>query len=438
MRLRGRAHGRTVAACAAVLSMLLVFPAASAAKHRDAHRHPHRHARPAGQPARQLRGVMLTPNWSIAGSPFERTADQQQSEISDACSMGANLIRLHVDWSQLQPGDYELTPPPADLPGQPPPQPAPQPPVEDPGPQPTGQDPTVQSGVVARSSLPATYKQSQRLPGSYDDAYLARLDQIMSWASACHIEVIANLIGSPCWSIDPAPCDDSTWIFDPPSDGGFQAVTRFLLARYPELYALEVWNEPNLGFWKGSPVDYAHLVNGAVDARNSIGSRTKIIAGGFIGDAGDFIAQLYQAGMRGQDGISVHPYSWTCDPTCSPFIDPARRHSPFRESILATHRVMQQYGDPAGLYLTEFGFATCPAVPACVSERPAGRWLASSLDVASRYRYIKGLTIFSLRDFAPPSDPDPRWDMRSGIMRADLTLKPAFRAVKRELNRLPR
>jgi hypothetical protein len=41
-----------------------------------------------------------------------------------------------------------------------------------------------------------------------------------------------------------------------------------------------------------------------------------------------------------------------------------------------------------------------------------------------------------MRDFADPAEANPRWDMRSGILRADLTPKPAFRMVKRELSRL--
>ena len=382
---------------------------------------------------------MITPNWSIAGTPFARTAAQQQAEIEDVCSMGGNLIRLHVDWSQLQPGAYQPPPPPADLPGEPTPesdpgpQPEPQPPVNDPGAQPTGHPP-----VQPASSLPVTYKDDKRLPGTYDDAYLGRLDQIMSWAGACHIQVIADVVGSPCWSIDPAPCDDNSWIFDPPEGGSFEQVAKFLLARYPDLYALEVWNEPNFGFWKGPAADYAGLVEQAVNARNQLQSHTLILAGAFLGDGSDYLAQLYAAGMQGQDGISIHPYSMTCDAVCSPFINPGRPHSPYRQSILDVHRVMEQYHDPGGLYLTEFGFATCPARPTCVTDRIAGRWLAASFAVASRYRFIKGLTVFSMRDFADPADPDPRWDMRSGIMSANLTPKPAFRAVKRELTLLRR
>lgn len=392
-----------MAALAAALTLLLASPAAPSGAHGRAHR---------DAPAQQLRGAMVTPNWSIANSPFLRSADQQRAEIQDVCRMGGNLIRLHVDWSQLQPGEYQPTPAPTGLPG----------------------TPALPLGPTAP---PATSGQAARLPGDYAPGYLHRLDQVMSWAAACHIRVIADLVGSPCWSIDPAPCNDSTWVFDAPAGGRFGAVSRFLLARYPRLYALEVWNEPNnSSFWKGSPADYAALVEEAVDARNAIGSRTKILAGALLGGGSDYLEQLYDAGMHGQDGISIHPYSVDCTTGCGPFIDPMLRDSPFREAIGATHWVMRLHHDPGGLYLTEFGFSTCPAQPFCLDERTAGRWLALSLRTAARSRYIQGLTVFSMRDFADPAEADPRWDMRSGILRDNLTPKPAFGMVKRELSRL--
>ena len=322
----------------------------------------------------------------------------------DLCSMRANLVRLHVDWSQLQPGVY------------------------------------VPRGATDQApfrGLPADPDLTDRHPGDYDPEYLTRLDQLIAWADQCQIRVIINLIGSPCWSIDPAPCRDDTWIFDPPSPGSYGAVTADLLRRYPQLYAIEVWNEPNRQFWKGTPAQYAALANEAVAARYETGSQARILAGSFLMNGTPYLEQLYAAGMRGQDGISIHPYSRLCEEICGPFTDPARRGSPFRRAITATHRVMRQHHDQGGLYLTEFGFPTCPA-EACVSERTAARWLASSFDVAATYRYIKGLTAFSMRDFASGADPNPPWDMRSGILRHDLTLKPAFRAVKRTILELRR
>jgi hypothetical protein len=384
LRFGGFVFGRKPAALLAVLALLLCLPGSVLAR---GHTH-----------ATQLRGAMVTPNWSIDGSPFERSAEQQFLEIADVCGMGGNLIRLHVDWSQLQPGVYQPFP------------------SSQPSPVPTDQ------GV--------------RRAGDYDLDYLSRIDQTLAWADQCHIRVILDLIGSPCWSIDPAPCRDDTWIFDPPLPGTYRTVSEYLLQRYPGLYALEVWNEPNHIFWKGTPTQYATLVNEAVAARTVTGSHTRILAGSFLMNGSSYLQLLYAAGMRGEDGISIHPYSRQCSEICGPFTNPSRPRSPFRTAIEHTHRVMLRHHDRGGIYLTEFGFATCPAQPACVDEATAARWTASSIRIAAGYRYVRGLTVFSMRDFADPRDPDPIWEMRSGLLRHDLTPKPAFDAVKRVIRRL--
>src|SRR5690349_942279 len=62
------------------------------------HRHP-----PEQTGSRQLRGAMVTPNWSVEGSPFTTTPEQQRAEIAQVAAMGGNLIRFHVDWSRLMP-----------------------------------------------------------------------------------------------------------------------------------------------------------------------------------------------------------------------------------------------------------------------------------------------------------------------------------------------
>src|SRR5215207_1885275 len=51
----------------------------------------------------QLRGAMLTPNWSAQESPFGRTPDQQRAEIAAVAKMGGNVVRLDLDWARLQP-----------------------------------------------------------------------------------------------------------------------------------------------------------------------------------------------------------------------------------------------------------------------------------------------------------------------------------------------
>lgn len=221
----------------------------------------------------------------------------------------------------------------------------------------------------------------------------------------------------------------------PPRPDIFQATTKYLLQRYPTVYAFEVWNEPNLAstFWVGSPAEFAATVNAAVAGAAEAGVATKIIAAGLFMDGSSYLQQLYDAGMRGQDGVSLHPYSMASGGL---WVSPSARRSPFRRAIENTHRVMLRNHDRSGLWLTEFGFATCPAQPHCLSDSRAATYLARSFRVAARYRYVKGLTAFSMRDYAEPGDRNVAWDLRSGILHKDLSPKPAFGRVKGALRRL--
>ena len=322
---------------------------------------------------------MVTPNWSVPGSLFSTTPEQQRAEIALVAAMGGNLIRFHVDWSRLMPDTFMRV----------------------------------------------------------DQAYQDRVDQVMAWAAAYRIRVILNLVGTPCWAPASGPSCPPTRevMFSPPRPDSFKAATRYLLQRYPSVYAFEVWNEPNLGssFWIGSPAEFAATVNAAVAGADEAGVGTKVLAGGLFMDGSSYLQQLYDAGMHGQDGISLHPYSMRSGGV---WVSPSARRSPFRRAIESTHRVMVRNHDRGGLWLTEFGFATCPAQPHCLSDSRAAAYLAKSYRVAARYRYIKGLTAFSMRDYADPQDQNPAWDLRSGILHKDLAPKSAFGKLKRVLRQL--
>src|SRR5262245_7349145 len=138
----------------------------------------------------QLRGAMVTPNWSVQDSLFTTTPEQQRGEIAQVAARGGNLIRFHVDWSRLMPDAFMQV----------------------------------------------------------DKGYLNRVDQVMAWSAAYRIRVILNLVGTPCWAPASGPsCPLSRDVmFSPPRPDTFQATTRYLLQRYPSLYAFEVWTEPNL------------------------------------------------------------------------------------------------------------------------------------------------------------------------------------------------
>jgi hypothetical protein len=331
---------------------------------------------------------MLAPNWHWSGGGISR--GHQLAEIDRACVLGSDVVRLHISWANLEP-------------------------------------------------LAA---------GEPNSLYLARLDAVIERARSCGIEVIAMLLGTPCWVAYPVGvkpnCGPSPSISRPPVQAGeLKRFSAFLLQRYPDLFALEIWNEPNLPlFFTGTPADYVSMVAEADAARRETGSRTKIIAGAIAGTDVEYLEQLYDAGLSGHDGISIHPYSYGDDDGATRFFDPGKmagspKHldSTYFRGVEAMRRSMVRHGERRkGMWFTEFGFATCPARPACGSEQTQAKWLARSFRIAAeQWPFVRGLTAFIIRDLSPT---DSYWDYHFGLLNYDFTPKAAFGAVRKTFRQL--
>ena len=208
-----------------------------------------------------------------------------------------------------------------------------------------------------------------------------------SWAAAYRVKVILNLVGTPLLGSGLRcllPAEPRHVMFSAPRPDVFQATTRYLLQRYPRASTpLRSGTSPTwvvAHCWVGSPAEFAATVNAAVAGANEAGVGTKVLAAGLFMDGSSYLQQLYDAGMHGQDGISLHPYSMASGGAWArTSMRPAR--SPFRRAIENTHRVMVRNHDHGGLWLTEFGFATCPAQPHCLSDSRAASYMASSYRV---------------------------------------------------------
>jgi hypothetical protein len=338
---------------------------------------------PASSAAHQLRGTVLAPNFQWP-APYGVSTAGTDREARAACSLGSTVTRVMVSWPYLEPS-----------------------------------------------------------PGTIDPGYEARVDRIVGQLSACHIKVELAIGGTPCWdTTDPLgkpTCTSGTELLYPPrSLATFGDTVAWSLARWgPHLAALEVWNEPNNAmFWRGSVAQYVALVNQAVDSAHAIGSPVPIIAGALAGADTVYLSQMYAAGMRGQSGISMHPYTLRLtgrpDGFFSPVATEGRRYAAFRSSIVRVHRTMLAAGDPGGIWLTEFGYPVCPATPYCVSKQRQSRWLVASLRAAARLRYVRAAIIYSLRDAGIGSD----WNFRFGLLDRNFHHRPSFTAVQREFRTL--
>jgi hypothetical protein len=320
--------------------------------------------------AAQLRGVNLTPMQAFM--PGGQSDADNQREVQSACLMGADVVRVFVMWYMLEPSR-----------------------------------------------------------GQVDPAYVSKLDSLVSQANACGTRVMFMLAATPPWD---SSAPDGTGFPQSgtfaPRDGEFGWMVSWILRRWPSLQSIEVWNEPNYGpYWSSTPADYAALVNAAVAAKREAGSSTLILGGAIASGDVTYLDQAYAAGMQGQDGISIHPYSMYCSGACT-LTDPTPAGAPFRLAITAVHDLMLSHGDHSGLWLTEFGFATCPAAGSCVSEPQQAQWMAKSVRMASCYPYVRGLTPFTIRDI-PAADPayDLVQDAHFGLLHKDFSPKPSFAAM---------
>ncbi|MDX6607366.1 MAG: polysaccharide biosynthesis protein PslG [Solirubrobacterales bacterium] len=329
--------------------------------------------------AQQLRGVNLTPNWEWPGSAGMDDSTSAR-EIQSACNLGADLVRFTVKWNRLEP-----------------------------------------------------------VQGRIDLGYASRIDQVLAQASSCQIKVLVTLMITPCWAAADSPlthCPPGAGTFDPPNDPAtYGSIVERILQRWPAIYALEVWNEPNLtAFFHGSVSDYAALANAATAAADRVGSATKMLVGSIGAADVGYLRQLYAAGIHGYDGISIHPYDFQMSAGFTPRGRWKGHRDLFETRVQNIHRTMLAAGDRStGLWLTEFGYSVCPTQPYCVQEGRQARSLADSFRAAASWRYVRGLTSYDLRD---AGDDANVWDNRYGLLRRDFSPRAGYWAVRTTLRRL--
>jgi len=208
-----------------------------------------------------------------------------------------------------------------------------------------------------------------------------------------------------------------------------EAATR----RFPQMLALEVWNEPNLPRFFAphpSPALYSRLLRAADRAAHVSGVPAIILTGGLTSSASRarggipaarFLSSIYElAGRAFFDGIGAHPYPqgppWV--PSMSADLDRLRR-------------VRDRFHDRATpLWITEVGVGGTSA-----RQREGSVGLAGQGPILARmYRAtqngdVRAFMIYTLRD--SPTE-GPKFEP-FGVVRANLRAKPAYCYLARHL-----
>ena len=247
-----------------------------------------------------------------------------------------------------------------------------------------------------------------------------------------------SLVYAPYWTWKEGQgCEpDPRYCKFPPSpakNDAWKEFARRVAERYPDLAAIQIWNEPNLShFWSGGldPERYTEMLKLAHDAIKRENPSLPVLGGALANysaeDTADkiadrrFLKRMYAAGAKGHmDGISLHPYPADID-----FWATFKALSDLRS-------VRDEAGDTeTKLWATEFGVST--------TDRENRNWWFDDADqaatLAELYRAFQempdvgGAFVHSLVE--NPLWPDTDKEHGYGVVNeTDLKPKPAYCAL---------
>lgn len=269
-------------------------------------------------------------------------------------------------------------------------------------------------------------------PTSYD---WAPFDRVVTAATARGLRVLATILYTPSWA-RPAGSDP----LYPPSDlSTYASFCAAAAAHYAPLgvHTWEIWNEPNIGFWKPrpDPARYAQMLELAYPAIKRADPASFVVSAGLSpfdasGDANatamnplTFLERMYAAGAGGSfDALGWHPYNFT-----GIFFHPASAWSQVAETSPSARSIMVAHGDAAKqIWGTEFGAPTGTS-PASVSDAAQAQLVTAGYARWRTWSFAGPLFWFSFRD-AGTNTADR--EQNFGLLRYDFSPKPSFAAYQ--------
>jgi polysaccharide biosynthesis protein PslG len=262
--------------------------------------------------------------------------------------------------------------------------------------------------------------------------YVKRMDRCIARARARGFRLLVTLWRTPDWA------NGNRGPYVPPRHTrAYARMARWVAHRWRgRVHAWQVWNEPDpsQSFWRGTTRRYAALLKRAYPAFKAGDPRALIVLGGPSYNNDRWIARLYRLGARDSfDVVSTHPYQGLADaPPEAPDNGTIYRLT----HVPAVRRVMQRYRDSQKpIWFTEFGWSSHPNTGSEASwERGVtlarqGRYYIRALKlIANRYPYVTNTFWYTERNDRTASS---RQSRHRGLLRHDLSGKPAYRALKR-------
>jgi hypothetical protein len=231
--------------------------------------------------------------------------------------------------------------------------------------------------------------------------------------------------------VDGVPLSMSTFLGDdlqsvmsyPPRDPNqFATFAGQLAARYPQIQAWEIWNEPNLSFYWRPATNaeaYAQLLALSNLAIKTVSPSATVVMGGLsaVIDTGyedsllpdDYLNQIYRTGSRSFDVVALHPYG---DGQPSDYIATCLQR--VRHVMVAQNDARKQ------IWVTEIGWST--QGPDSVDEITQAENLCQARATFERLPWVGRVYWYCLQD----SSWMPNYPLESyGLFHLDGTPKPA-------------
>ncbi|HEV2068751.1 MAG TPA: cellulase family glycosylhydrolase [Acidimicrobiales bacterium] len=258
--------------------------------------------------------------------------------------------------------------------------------------------------------------------GRVDQAMLARANKLVDSARHRGINVLLMVSNTPQWA------NGGLAENVPPTDpADYADFMRYIAGQFAgRVAAWQIWNEPNIDvFWSTTdPAQYAGLVRAAYPAIKSADPNAKVVIGGVSLNDDPWLSRMYDAGVTGSyDVLAAHPYQ-----------NPSDRGPEFPDDgniwtldhIRAVRALMVARGEVAkGLWATEFGWSSD-----VVSEEVQADFLKRSLRFfAEQHPYVSNVFWYNARAKATGNLVEDGY----GLLRRDLTEKPAYKALKTTL-----
>ncbi|RYX80593.1 hypothetical protein EON83_27925 [bacterium] len=140
-------------------------------------------------------------------------------------------------------------------------------------------------------------------------------DKLMQILVRNNIKLLHIFLGTPRWatSADPnAAAEWQDWSYKLPRDmANLTAYSRAVAQRYNDnIIAYEIWNEPDISFWRGTPDEYVKLYETSQAAIKSVVPKARVMNGGFSETKRqpDFIPHFAKTTTQKPDIFAYHTH----------------------------------------------------------------------------------------------------------------------------------